>query len=261
MFIPQTLSEYIDNPMGKGSTAIANRNLIKSDLDSRYNKLLEKHKDFKHTMYYDVNTFYAHILIPSESERNNTYDVVIQFVPLEKEVIQDVNLNRYCIKVFSNCPSFTYTYAYVYNDYDMMIDFLRNKYRNQVLQDNPIVKNPGEIINFEKSIYFAAKYIQSNKTLMNKFTLASIAKRMNKVEFAKTIRNTDTIELEIKKENNRLKNEKEENLKKLRAKLEKPNNGRPVHKIAGTKKEKENKNHYITPHPKIKGKPKIKRTK
>ena len=62
MFLPQTIDEYLDNPMGKGSGAIANRNLIKSDLDTRYTKLLEKHKDFKHYHYHDATNFYFHIL-------------------------------------------------------------------------------------------------------------------------------------------------------------------------------------------------------
>lgn len=254
MFLPQTIDEYLDNPMGKGSGAIANRNLIKSDLDTRYTKLLEKHKDFKHYHYHDNTNFYIHVKIPSESERNNEYDVVIQFTPSEKEVMNDINLNRYTIKVFSNCPSFTYTYAYVYNDYGLMIDFLKDKYKDIVLQDNPIIKNPGEVINFEKSVYFACKYIKSNKTFLNKVSLVPISKRLIIDQFKKTIKSTDKIELEIKKENNRLKEEKKKELEKTKSNKPK----REVNKNTGIIKTKTN--HRITPHSKIKGKPKVKST-
>ena len=255
MFIPQTLDEYLENPMGKGSTAIANRNLIKNDLNSRYDKLIAKHKDFKHYHYHDNTNFYIHIKVPSESERKNEYDVVIQFTPTEKEVINDVNLNRYTIKVFSNCPSFTYTYAYVYNDYGLMIDFLKDKYTDVVLDDNPIIKNPGEIINFEKSIYFACKYIKSNKSFLNKVSLVAISKRINIEQFKKTIKTSDSIETEIKKETNRLKDEKKHELdKSLGIKDKKPSN-----KISGSSKVKNN--HKITPHAKIRGKAKISKVK
>ena len=261
MFILQTIDEYLENPMGKGSTAISNRKLIQNDLNDRYDELIKKHKDFKHYIYHDNINFYIHILIPSESERDNTYDVVIEFTPSDQDVSNDVTLKRYHIKVFSNCPSFTYTYAYVYNNYDMMIDFLRNKYDSIVLRDNPTVKNPGEIINYEKSIYFACKYISSHSGLMNKLSLSAISKKINKVDFSKTIRNTDKIELEIKKENNRLKDEKQKKIDKLKKTItgtkDRTSPENIVKKITGTKKRED---HRITPHPKIKGKAKVKST-
>lgn len=260
MFMPQTIEEYLENPMGKGSTAISNRTLIKNDLDSRYQKLLDRYKDFYCKCYYEFSDIYIHVKIPSESERENTYDVVIQFIASEKEVLNDINLNRYTFKVFSNCPSFTYTYAYVYNDYDMIIDFLKNKYSNVVLRDNPIVKNPGEIINFEKSIYFACKYIYTNKSkFLNKAALSLISTRINKQQFSKTIRNTDAIELEIKKENAKLKEAKKKNEQKL-ADASKTGIKKLVNKLTGTKKSKQRDDHRITPHAKIKGKPKVKST-
>lgn len=264
MFLPQTIFEYLENPMGKGSTAISNRKLIKDDLDNRLEKLLEKHKDFKKYFYHDAHDFFVHIIIPSESkERNNTYDVVIQFIPMDSGVSLDVNLNRYAINVFSNCPSFTYTYAYVYHDNNLIIDFLKNKYKSIVLQDNPVIKNPGEVINFEKSIYFACKYLEKNKHLLNKITWASHSKRINRDSFSKTIRNTDTIEIEIKKEQNRIAKEKkkieEDRLKKINkagtSKLRST-----VNVITGSKVSKQRNDHKITPVTKISGISKLKKT-
>jgi len=207
MFMPQTLKDYLDNPMGKGSTAIMNRQLIKDALNKRYEKLIKENKNFKYTIYYDRNDFYFHFIIPSESERNNTYDVIIQFTEGEENFKSDINLNRYYLKFFSNCPSFTYTFAYVYNDYDLLIDFLKNKYEDKVIDDNPVTRNPGEIISFEKSIYFACKYLETHKILLNKMSMGT-AKKLNKKELYDIIRSNSDIMLEIKKEENRLRNEK-----------------------------------------------------
>lgn len=259
MFLPQTLEEYLDNPMGKGSTAIANRKLIKSDLDARFDKLLAKHKSFKHFHYHDSENFYIHVKIPSESERNNEYDVVIQFTPTEDEVKNDLTLNRYTIKVFSNCPSFTYTYAYVYADCGLMIEFLKDKYEDVVLDDNPIFKNPGEVINFEKSVYFACKFIKANKHFLNKLSLAAISKQLVIERFKKTIKSADAIRLEIKKENNRLAAEKDKATQRDTRKRP-DNTGKVSGKPKNTGVTKTRQNHRVTPHKKITGKPKVKST-
>lgn len=207
MFILQNLKDYIDNPMGKGSTAITNKQLIRTDLNTRYEKLM-KDKKITFTAYKDKDEYYFHFIIPSESKRMNTYDVVLYFTMDEEDFKFDNFLNRYYLKFFSNCPSFTFTYAYVYNNYDMMIKFLRGKFSSIVLDDNPVVRNPGEVINYEKSIYFACYYLMNHRTLMNKMYLNSVAKPFAQNTFVKTIRETDKIQLEIKKENNRLSEEK-----------------------------------------------------
>lgn len=208
MFILQNIKDFIDNPMGKGSTAITNRQLIKDDLNKRYKKIL-KTKKIDLNIYKDNDEYYFHFKIPSESERNNTYDVVLNFVMDDEDFKFDNFLNRYYLKFFSNCPSFIFTYAYAFNLYGMFIEHLENKYDKKVLEDDPVIRNPGEIINYEKSIYFACTYIMENKKYLNKMILNTIAKPFNKNEFNKLIRNYDTISLEIKKEDNKVKEEKE----------------------------------------------------
>lgn len=255
MFYHQTIFEYMDNPMGKGSTAIANRGLIKTNLDQRYEKLIYKHHDFKCNRYFDGNNFYFHILIPSESERNNNYDVVIELSDPLGDFTKDITLNRYVMRVFSNCPSFVFTYAYVFNKYGMLIDALKDKYTDMIFDNSPNVKNPGEIINFEKSIYFACKYLSSHKTLLNKLTLANTSSIGMKRTFEK-IRNTDTILKEIKKENNRINEEKKTKNKSNVHKTSKSDN---VHKVNVVNRTTGSRR--VTPHAKlskIKPKKKIK---
>ena len=256
MFLQQTIDEYIDNPMGKGSTAIANRNLIKTDLNQRYFKLIDKHKDFKTKRIKVGEDYYFHVMIPSESERENTYDVVIKFTSLDNNTFsKDLTLNRYYMSVFSNCPSFVYTYAYVYNKYQMLINDLKDKYDEIVLASNPVVKNPGEIINYDKSIYFACKYLQEHKSMMAKGTYSHSTPAVLKAYFKKEIRLSSIIMREINKENARLHEEKQKEKEKLNKKYSDPKVSKKLAKMTGTKVEKSEKR---KPMAKIKPKPKIK---
>jgi hypothetical protein len=211
VFALPTLKEFLDNPMGKGSTAIPNRQLIKDDLNKRYKELTKK-KKISHKVYKRGDDYYFHMKIPSESERDNTYDVVLLFtIEDDKDLKYDNFLNRYYVKFFSNCPSFTYTFAQVFNQYGFLIKELGGKYNNIVLNNEPIIRNPGQIVSFEKSIYFAALYVNDSFILKNKLHLNQNSESYDKTKFVNSIRNTDTIELEIKKANNELKKRKLEN--------------------------------------------------
>lgn len=200
--------------MGKGSNAIPSRQLIRHDLDQRYTKMMvENKKKIQLTIYKDKIDYYFHFKIPSESNRReNTYDVVLKFMLDDdiKEVENDKNLNRYYLQFFSNSPSFTYTFAYAFNFHDMLIQTLTKKYESVVLKQLPMTRNPAEIISYEKSIYFACHYLLRDRRYLDKEFIKRLAKPYNATTLQRVVRNTDQIKLEIKKEDNRIKQEKEE---------------------------------------------------
>lgn len=223
MFILQTLKEFMDNPMGKGSNAIPSRQLIKDDLRKRLQGMLtEKEKKVEMKVYKDSsvagNIYYLHLLIPSESrKRNNTYDVVLQLFVDENtpEVASDSNLNRYQVRFFSNSPSFVYTFLYAFSQYGLFVDSLKNKFKSISFDHPPITRNPGEVISYEKTITFAAIYLLLEKpTWMTKGVLDGQAKPFNKDTFNRKIRTGDQIELEIKKETMRVQREEKEEARK-----------------------------------------------
>lgn len=208
MIARQSLSEFIDNPMGKGSNAIASRQTIKTDLINRFTKLLT-HKKITVKMFHTKNDseFYFHLLIPSEStERRNTYDVVLKFTHPETgpDISSDGNLKRYDVSFFSNSPSFTYTYAYAFNLYDMLVSELSAKYDKQVFERPPVTRNPFEVVGYEKTIFFAAHYLASNINLLQKRTVKAEGKVINIKQFTSTIRTTAKIEEEIRIEKRRV---------------------------------------------------------
>ena len=209
-----TIHQFLDNPMGKGSSAIAARSAVKGIMESRYLALLErKPKLFKEKVYVDKNNeYYLHVTIPSETERDNTYDIVIKLKkPEEGTELADNSrtLNDYNIEVFSNSPSFVYTYAYTFNDYGILIPFLKDKYREVVLQDNPIIRNPAQNLSYEKSITFAMFHILTKRLTMRS-VLEEKAEKLDLEKFIKTIRNDDTIKMEINKANRKVKSKEEE---------------------------------------------------
>lgn len=258
MFLSQTLDEYLENPMGKGSTAIGNRTAIRNDLNNRFEALKLKKDGFEHFQYVKDGIFYFHIRVPSESKRNNKYDVVIALEPPEGSNKVEKTLKNYEFKVFSNCPSFVYTYTYVYDQYGLLIPFLKSKYKDITLESEPKTKNPGEIINYDKSIYFACKFITSSPSLMNLLTLIPQCKDLNVEKFYRGIKTPDDVELEIKKENNRLQNEDADKYKNMSAGAVARMKAAEAQKNVNRAKYWHGRNKKKIPKAKIKPKPKIK---
>ena len=241
------LQEFLENPVGKGSSIIPNKNLIIEDLQRRYEKLLEKGFS-KPEVYKIKNTFYFLFTIPSESERNNTYDVMIEFSDPDNKYNSDIVIKRYKMRFFSNCPSFTFTYAYVFNDNDSMVKFLRNKYEGIVLSDAPSMRNPQGVISFEKSTYFASLFLKEHSHYLNKVFLNQIALNSNATSLASKVRKTNQIMKEIQSEKNRIK---EENAKKREGKTSTRSILAPVKKTVTSRSPKTNK---LSPKKKITGK-------
>lgn len=208
-FMDLILQDYLENPVGKGSSIIPNKKLIIEDLQRRYEKFLQGNDLLKPTVYRIKDNYYFLFTIPSESERENTYDVVIEFSDPDKKFTSDTVIKRYKMRFFSNCPSFTFTYAYVYNDNDSLVQFLRNKYDGIVLTDAPSMRNPQEVISFEKSTYFSALYLREHSHFLNKVFLNQIGLKTNPTSLASKVRKTNQIMKEIQSEKNRLKEEKD----------------------------------------------------
>jgi len=76
-----------------------------------------------------------------------------------------------------------FTYTYVLNQENILVNMLKTtKYSKQALKDRPKVTNPVEIFGFEKTCYYACKYIMEKKL----YTKSEIEK--NSTEITKTTR-------------------------------------------------------------------------
>ena len=191
------IKEYMKNPAGKGAV-IPGRESIMYAYEGRYNTMM-KTKPIELRVYRDADVYYFHLVLITESEeRENTYDVVLKFSPLDDKMKKDMSIRNYDMKVFSNCPSFTFTYAYVAKLNGILIKELEDKYTGKVLTHPPVTRNPSLLFSYEKSIYFACKYILDNNYILKGHINGSLSRKITK-DFFKNIRNIDQIEEEIKK--------------------------------------------------------------
>lgn len=177
------LKEFLQDSFSpsKGSVKLNTKGIIEEYRD-KYDQLLSSGKKFKHDTYTVTpgNKVIVHIKVPSETVDNFYYDVLFELTA-EKSAADFRDCD---IKVFSNCPSFVYTVAYVFAHWNpdsknpakktgMMIDSLRGKLpRDRMLipgtekalgrkpvHEKPVVRNPMGIPLFDKSIYFAIFYM------------------------------------------------------------------------------------------------------
>ena len=191
------------------------------------------------------NSYFLHLLIPSESERTNTYDVVIEFYDDKNELKYEPTINKYPVRFFSNCPSFVFTYAYAYNTNNLLIKPLSDKFNDLVLSQKPKIKNPSQITNIDKSLFFALLFLLNNLHYQYKSVYEStrfeLSNDINQLH--ESIRNTDEILVEIDKAKIAEKKKKEEELENKRI----ANKNKEQKMIREIRKQKEtNKNNTIS---------------
>ena len=180
-----TLNMLLQNPTGKGSAFLGSRKTMIDDLNNRFLKLISEVKVFPFSVYKVKNDYIFHFIIPSETNKLLQYDVVIQFLG-EKEVKDDLSLQRYTLRLFSNAPSFMFTYTYVMNHEDALCELLKSKCSKKALTEEPKQRNPIGVFGFEKSIYYACIFIKKFG-LFNKSTIDPILKSFNKELFLASI--------------------------------------------------------------------------
>lgn len=153
-----SLMQYINNPTGKGSAYVANRKVIKEGLNITYIKLLREHRKMFYAVpyIYDNGDILYYVKVPSEDYNNNKICYDVLFLLEYDKSLRRVNRN---IKLYSNSPSFVFTYCYVYNKHNMLIEKLKSKMPNEALTIAPEIRNPIESFGFEKSTYIAARYL------------------------------------------------------------------------------------------------------
>lgn len=165
---PNTLNKYVSNPTGKGSGYVANRAMIKNGLNLTFIKLLREHrKAFIAMPYvYGNGDILYWVKVPSEfySDNKITYDVLF----LLKYDKNRERKNRE-MTVYSNSPSFIFTYCYVYNKHGLIIPKLKSKLPREALTMPPEVRNPIQSFGFEKSTYIAARYLLDGKCLSDEY--------------------------------------------------------------------------------------------
>jgi hypothetical protein len=146
-----TIRQTLQNPGDKGSAYLFNRKIIKDALEIIYSNLNDIERGFGGVK---DDKLYLHIKVPSTKYKMK-YDVV-----LEIEFNNGLPLGDCPLRVFSNAPNFQFTYTYVLNESDSIIEALKSKCFKKSLTDAPVVRNPVEKWGFEKSVMVAIMYLK-----------------------------------------------------------------------------------------------------
>lgn len=173
-------------PVSKGSVQIPIKGLI-DEYRRRYNtqkgiKGTKGKWKFDHTVYNvkETNSTIIHVKVPSDTVPGFNYDVLFQitYEPTTTK-LEDCH-----VRIFSNSPSFVYTYAYIFYHLDlgdgqkpgMMINSIsrkipkdrlllpgsEEKLPNEVKRKAPVVRNVLGLPLWDKSLYYAIFYLTDN---------------------------------------------------------------------------------------------------
>lgn len=238
------IQQYLENPMGKGDASVMNRKLIKDSMTMKFHTYFDKKgKLIKIHSYVTVNgEYYIHLVLPTETERDNTYDVVFHFYDPEKKFLSSKSIRDYEVQMFSNDPSFGYTFAYVYNKNGMMIEPLATKIGRDFLTRPPVVRNRFETVNYNKYIFYGALYLMENQCLTRLY-LTTHATTYAPVVLVKNVRTLQTIMAEYERAEKQLRKEKKyvETQDRAASKVRTPKGTKPrdgSHKVPKVSKKK-----------------------
>ncbi len=174
---PVTIEDLI-YPIGHGSAL--SMKIIEKELTDRFYKHINQYVKI-HSAYKDGEVYYIHLQIPSENNGRSVtevfYDVVFEFYPRNKTQIPLIYYNDYGVKVFSNSPSFLFTFTHVFSERGALPDFIPAKfYAKEALKNPPKVRNPVELMGIDKTVWFSIRYLRHNH-LFQKVRLDQICER------------------------------------------------------------------------------------
>lgn len=246
----QNIVEFIKRPFGKYKPNT-----------SKYDEFYKKYIKEKSLYIKDVvsdkerNVYYFHIKVPSDSMKEESYDVVIQFFTTENSLEKNKNrLDTYYIQFYSNSPGFIFKYASLYYLYGYLINSFYGKMEEEFKHKTPDISNPKYEMCYDKSIYLACKYLLDNRLnflllqnirYLKNISLDKLIEEVRDFETVKTDRELLGIEHSLNREleKDRLKAIKQEEFNKK-------NN--PIKKILSN---------FIKPKSKIVAKPKTSKIK
>jgi cell fate (sporulation/competence/biofilm development) regulator YmcA (YheA/YmcA/DUF963 family) len=190
--VKHTIQSFINDPLGiVGAGGAKKREDVFQKIDAKYRHLLSAHGNaFKYNVFKVADSVIIRVKVPSESVEGVFYDVAIEFMDVSPK---DSSLLTKNIRIFSNNSAFAFTYAYVFEKQGMLIPYFRTKLPEMCLTVEPKVRNPREIMNYEKSVVFAVLFIREHRLFlaenffkqmvnMTKFSIKDQVKSFQQVE-------------------------------------------------------------------------------
>lgn len=209
------IQSYLKNPMGEGSSVLMLKQ-AQVNLDDQFASLSGGIR----LVWYSIGSKYliAHLKIPSHSVVEMNYDVLVEFDIDTLDQNASV-INTAQARVFSNCPSFIYTYAKVFDEQGNLIPWTKSLYQKDIFKKDPNKRNPAKLVGYERSLYLAFKYIlQAGRNYKKKILLADHKVKRQK-DILQHLRSHDEIlqEYDRRKDQQERREKKEEKKKEPKA--------------------------------------------
>lgn len=189
----QTLSGFLLSPFhGKEDVE------KDASYNSKYTAFVASNKIRLQAVCEIEDSYYLHIKVPSESQKNGNYeyDVVIRFFTDDPETLKQPHLRGYYIQFFSNSPSFMYQYAYLYNKEGFLIEALYDKLDAEYIDTPPEKTNSQMKTSYDKSIYFACRFLSEKKFRYLDKHGVLLSKKVNEKNFFSNISDFKSVKLD-----------------------------------------------------------------
>lgn len=176
------LRDFLKSPNKKKGVPYIRQ--IKQDLDNAFAKTYRERKDrFGMRVLKTDHAIYIIVRVPSESLDNIQYDVVVELLPHG----DSESIYEHEVRVISNSPSFVFYHAYVYNKNGLLTDNknLINSIPRQSIRKRPDKTNSYQILLYEKTTYYALKYLFEIKRMTSNRVFSS-AKSASEAEINMT---------------------------------------------------------------------------
>ena len=232
--------EQIVKPFNNGFSAVSIKYLLEN-LQKRYLVNIEPNITTVDAVK-EKDNYFILVKIPSESNTEYKsdkifYDVIIELSPPNKSYLNNESVRDYDVRVYSNCPSFTYTFTYVYYKKDALIKMPKGAYTRKALSKAPKVRNSLLLFGIEKTLWFAICYIDKNK-LFKRSNLEALVKDDSKLK--DLIKEHKIIGQDQKLEEVMARTKKFSTIKKKENKIDDRIKEKDIKKIGKTSPKKEN---------------------
>lgn len=233
------LGDFLQDELavGKGSVKVPIKGLIEQYRE-RYDKMKTGTKKFSASTYTvsPGGRRIVHVKVPSETLDSFFYDVLLELdAPTDAKAITDCE-----VRIFSNCPSFVYGFAYVFYHLDitgedtrgkkgkgngLLINSLvrkvprerllmpgtEKKLGSEVLDNPPETRNRLGLPLFDKSIYYAIFYLQDEIPFR---TIISTKNNITEAQLLRGVADFDTL-MSLRKKQEKLERDRKRNERKL----------------------------------------------
>ena len=189
----QTLQDFLRIPFGRQDVGDKLQ-----EYERRYRQYYQENRIRVVAMTEIDGAYYLHLEVPSESakEQRYKYDVVLRFFTTNPDIAKEGSLRNYYVQFFSNSPSFIYRYAVLYKQHGALIESLYDKMSQAYADTLPEKTNQSMEVSFDKSIFFAAKYLLEHKfRYLNKFGML-LQRKKTPEQFFAGIKDFETVRLE-----------------------------------------------------------------